>query len=354
MDLRAASAFWPEFSVIPKLASVLISSLLILSAALKSYQSLHDLLYFEPASSATAFELFSVSILVFVATLVLTNFRSREVWILAALLMTILAAFALSAALAGETTCGCFGKLSFRPWSIVILDVSIIVVSYLCAIVSRPHSGSLLRPVARAAGELLLMVTLMVLAMALALSISWPHAISAQALTSSHHPIPATPIEPSVEWVEALIPVRNVRRTSVAIVGKESVCGIILVTPIPLVIPAQETIFLEMKLRLFPHAQRGDGSLALFIADESHSGAELVNSSSLIKLNSVKSPGPIQSPLAEARPATETVNSTTLHQQRLRQERLVFSVVRASPPQETMAEKSNETSAEKLTGDPVR
>jgi hypothetical protein len=306
MDLRARNIRELTFDEVRRGSAQLVGAILWISAGLKLFQLLHDLIHFSPWSSTAVLELLAISTLAFTATLIITHSSSREAWLTVAMTMTGLAAVSLTYALAGERDCGCFGALHLRPWGMFLLDVVLVAVSYFYSFSSQSSLGSIVQLASSPLLDSFAGLAILTMLLVLMISISWDRPLSGHALFARQKPLPAMPIDQSLEWVHVRIPVRNVRSTPVTIVGRAAVCGMHLHNEIPFSIPARSTIVLELDVKLGVGARRGDGYLDCYVGDEAYA--------------------------AEAtapRATIETTSGDATSRQRVRLERIEFSVIRA-------------------------
>lgn len=188
--LRRLASFFTRWA--PRLTRFLLAIILLLAASLKAY----DLRLNPPVSAwrwlgdgaLTAVE----SAL---AIWLLTGYRWQFARRVAILWMLLLAAISLHKALAGQTSCGCFGQLQVNPWITVTLDLAC-----LAALLFSPAAASasplpLSRHIALAAAHLFLLASLaLVLASPLQQKVR-PRASFTELHPQDwlHHPLPLTP-----------------------------------------------------------------------------------------------------------------------------------------------------------------
>lgn len=186
------------------------------------------------------------------AAVALAPSGSRWPWIVASASFFVLLAFALRATVAGETDCGCFGKLSVRPFQTLLLDTGLFSASLIAGAFDRdwrlPTFDQLTRLLAVS-----LVVWFGMIAATFVLDFGGRYLPESQPLIVRNYParVAAHPHA----WFKTSLHVHNRSARDITVFGGTQSCGAKLDgTMLPLTLRPGETRLIHLHARTTLHA----------------------------------------------------------------------------------------------------
>jgi hypothetical protein len=259
-----------------RLVAVTLGLLLLAAAALKLRGLGVDAVGRLGIFSAAEFQLAVVEFEVFLAAWLLCGKRPLGAWLLAVATFSGFAVISLFQGWVGQTSCGCFGRLSVSPWYALGLDVAVLA----ALLVGRPDlkplwdkprstAATALAPLACGVAGILVISGLLV-------GLAAANFGSVRAAVA-HFRGDRVAVQPAMidvgkgesgESREVDVEVSNWTDSPVRLIGGTADCSCTVLNDLPVTIPAKETRPVKVRLRMSGTPGRFTRSAGFLVDDE--------------------------------------------------------------------------------------
>lgn len=229
-----------------------VAGILIVAATLKIIAAAREWVYFGSGSAFIGKEVGIAFVELTIVAVLFTGWKKRSTWIITSVLFGVFALVQTWNIFIGQHTCDCLGVVSSGPLSLLMLDISIAVISFLFCLSIPVGEQTAIRwssglwKAVKVIGVAFSSVVFLTALSYLMISLKLEHRLSKNSLvTPRSFQLSSTPFSnKSIRFTE--LPIRNISQQPVTIVGVNTTCSTRLGQELPVQVQPGEILYLPV------------------------------------------------------------------------------------------------------------